>query len=187
MLVVFLLSSCKNGEDVQSTSSNQDTVDIKEEQLDYKDQSSEVTQAKTSEEEKSRNTEVEWMHFEDLVNFDNAEGKKYIVDVYTTWCGWCKVMDKQTFADADFQTFIADKYHLVKFDAEQKEPISFKKKKYEWQEGGRKGVNALALELLENRLSYPSLVFLDENMNKIKVSPGFKKPEQLISELEKLQ
>jgi thioredoxin-related protein len=124
-----------------------------------------------------------WLSFEEAAKMKNKGSKKYLVDVYTDWCGWCKVMDKKTFTDPEIQAYLKENFHIIKFNAEQKEAINFKGKKYEWMPLGRKGVNQLAMELLGSRLSYPTLVFLDEDMNKIKSSPGFKKPEQLITEL----
>ena len=130
---------------------------------------------------------MDWLSFDDVAKMGNKDGKKYLVDVYTSWCGWCKVMDRQTFTNPEVQSYIGEKFHPVKFDAEQKDPIGFKGKQYEWTPGGRKGVNKLALELLGGRMSYPSLVYLDSDMNKIRVSPGFKKPDQLLAELKGLE
>ncbi len=130
---------------------------------------------------------MDWLSFDDVAKMGNKDGKKYLVDVYTSWCGWCKVMDRQTFTNPDVQSYVDQNFHPVKFDAEQKEPIGFKGKQYEWTPGGRKGVNKLAVELLGGRMSYPSLVYLDAEMNKIRVSPGFKKPDQLLAELKGLE
>lgn len=129
------------------------------------------------------NNNLNWLTFEQAAKLGNKGSKKYLVDVYTNWCGWCKVMDKQTFSDPTIQAYLEDNFHVIKFNAEQKESIDFKGKSYEWIPAGRRGVNMLAMELLGSRLSYPTLVYLDENMNKIRSSPGFKKPDQLISEL----
>jgi len=127
---------------------------------------------------------LEWTTFEKIARENKgADGKKYLVDVYTEWCGWCKVMDKKTFTDPAIQAYLRENFHIVKFDAEQRENVSFKGKEYEWVSGGRRGINKLAIELLGNRMSYPTLVYLDENMNKITASPGYKTPEQLIEEL----
>lgn len=128
---------------------------------------------------------LKWTTFEDLAKAGkNKENKKYLVDVYTEWCGWCKVMDKKTFTDPKVQEYLRKNFHIVKFDAEQKQPVPFKNKDYEWRPGGRRGVNNLAVNLLGNRMSYPTIVYLDEDMNKITASPGYKKPDQLMKELE---
>jgi len=51
---------------------------------------------------------------------------------------------------------------------------------------GRKGVNKLAVELLGSRMSYPTIVYLDKDMNKLKSSPGYKDPIKLMQELKTL-
>ncbi|NNE14336.1 MAG: DUF255 domain-containing protein [Saprospiraceae bacterium] len=127
---------------------------------------------------------LQWTTFDKIANEKGNKGnKKYMVDVYTEWCGWCKVMDKKTFTDPDIQAYLRENFHIVKFDAEQKEAVRFKDKEYNYVKGGRKGINKLAVELLGNRMSYPTLVYLDENLNKITASPGYKKPDQLMAEL----
>lgn len=130
---------------------------------------------------------LEWLTMEQAGKLSNADNKKYLVDVYTDWCGWCKVMDKKTFTDPKVQEYLDEKYHIVKFNAEQKEPIDFRGKTYEWMPAGRKGVNKLAMEIMNGRLSYPTLVYFDEDFNKLKVSPGYKKPDQLLAELKVLE
>lgn len=131
-------------------------------------------------------TAVDWLTVEEAEKNGNKEGKMYLIDVYTDWCGWCKVMDKKTFSDPETVEYLKKNFHLIKLNAEQKEPISFKGKKYEWVPKGKKGVNSFAKEMLGSRMSYPTIVYLDKNMNKIKSSPGFKDPAKLMAELESL-
>ena len=126
---------------------------------------------------------MKWITMEEASNLKNTDGKKFLVDVYTDWCGWCKVMDKKTFTDNSVKKYLQENYHLVKFNAEQTDPIKFKNKTYSWAELGRNGINMLAVDILGNQMSYPTLVYFDENLNKINVSPGYKGPEQLLAEL----
>lgn len=126
---------------------------------------------------------LSWYSIDDLAQMNSLDGKRVLVDVYTTWCGWCKVMDQKTFTNPQVVEYLNDNFVLVKFDAEQREPVSFKGQTYEWMPAGRRGVNKLALQMLNGRLGYPTLVYLDENLNQIKVSPGYKTPDQLLNEL----
>lgn len=129
---------------------------------------------------------LQWTSINDLEAVAKNSNKKVMIDMYTSWCGWCKVMDKKTFTDPEVIQYLNDNFHVVKFNAEQKQPVIFKGKQYDWVKGGRRGVNMLAHEMLNGRLGYPSLVYLDENLNKIKVAPGYKTPEQLLSDLKGL-
>ena len=129
---------------------------------------------------------LQWTSINSLESVSKSSNKKVMIDMYTSWCGWCKVMDKKTFTDPEVIAYLNDNFHVVKFNAEQREPVTFKGKQYEWVNAGRRGVNMLAHEMLNGRLGYPSLVYLDENLNKIKVSPGYKTPDVLLTELKGL-
>lgn len=127
--------------------------------------------------------DLNWLTIDEAQNINNVEGKRFIVDMYTTWCGWCKKMDAQTFNDPEVKAFIDEHFFVIKMDAETKDTVNFKGKEYEWRPGGRKGINTLALELLGGRQSYPTIVYLDKELNKIKSIPGFKQKDQFINDL----
>ncbi|MBK9257988.1 MAG: thioredoxin family protein [Saprospiraceae bacterium] len=131
--------------------------------------------------------ELTWLTIAQLENMkDELGNKKVLIDVYTEWCGWCKVMDKKTFTDPGLIKYLNENFYVVKFDAEQKEPVTFKGTEYQWQAMGRNGINNLGLELLQGNMGYPSLVYMDSKLNSIRVSPGYKTPEQLMEELQSL-
>lgn len=46
------------------------------------------------------------------------QNKFILVDAYTKWCGWCKVMDREMFTDSLVASFINDHYVPVKIDFE---------------------------------------------------------------------
>ena len=88
-------------------------------------------------------------------------------------------MDEKTFKNKEIKSYLEDNYHIVKFNAEQKEGITFKGKSYTFVSNGRRENHSLASELLDDQLSYPSLVVLDSDLNKLQTIRGFKSPEQL--------
>jgi thioredoxin-related protein len=121
--------------------------------------------------------EIQWMSFEDAVAMTQNEGntKKVFIDVYTDWCGWCKKMDKDTFQNPEVAKYMQENFYMVKFNAEGKEPIEFDGKTFEYVPSGRRGYHQLAAALLQNRLSYPTVVFLDEDMKMLSPVPGYQK------------
>ncbi len=131
--------------------------------------------------------EVNWMTIDQADQLKGKTDKIFMVDVYTDWCGWCKVMDKKTFTDTEVQNYLDEGFHAVKFDAEQKAPINFDGNSYDWIPTGRKGVNKLAFKLLSGRLSYPSIVFLNSNLEPIQVVPGYKTPVQMMEVLKTIK
>jgi thioredoxin-related protein len=130
---------------------------------------------------------LQWLTIEEADALrKEGTNKRFLVDVYTDWCGWCKVMDKKTFTDPGLIAYLNENFHVVKFNAEQKETVRFKDQDYIWEPLGRNGINKLGLSLLQGRLSYPSLVYLDQDMDIISISPGYKEAPQLMAELNSL-
>ncbi|MEM9856135.1 MAG: DUF255 domain-containing protein [Bacteroidota bacterium] len=121
---------------------------------------------------------VNWLTFEEAVEKSKTEKRKIFIDVYTDWCGWCKVMDKKTFSNREIAGYLNENFYPVKFNAEQKEDIQFNGNTYKFVPSGRKGYHQLAAALLNNKLSYPTVVFLDENFVMLQPLPGYQKPDQ---------
>jgi thioredoxin-related protein len=127
---------------------------------------------------------VKWYSFEEAVEMSNTEKRKIFIDVYTDWCGWCKVMDKNTFTDPQIAKLLNEKYYAVKFDAEQTADVVFKGTTFKFVAFGNKGAHQLAMALLNNQLSYPNFVFLDEEFRIVPIFtgstslPGYRKPEE---------
>ncbi|MEZ4924923.1 MAG: DUF255 domain-containing protein [Saprospiraceae bacterium] len=116
---------------------------------------------------------VHWMSLEEALEKCKTENRKIFVDVYTDWCGWCKHMDSTTFSNPAVANYLNDNYYPVKLNAEQTEDIQFKDKVYHFKKSGRRGYHELAGFWLNNRLSFPTVVFLDENQNLIQPVPGY--------------
>jgi len=123
--------------------------------------------------------EIKWLTWEEAQARNAKEPRKFIVDVYTQWCGWCKKMDKATWEQPEITKYINANYYPVKFDAETKEDINFNNKVFKYVRSGTSGYNELAVEITFGKLSYPTIVFLDETMNVIQPIPGYKDPASL--------
>ena len=117
-------------------------------------------------------TEIKWMTFEEAVERSKKEKRKIFIDVYTDWCGYCKVMDKKTFTDEKIIRLMNEKFYPVKFNAEQKEDVVFNGHTFKFVESGRSGYHELAASLLNNQLSYPNFVFLTDDLKIVPVIPG---------------
>jgi thiol:disulfide interchange protein len=57
-----------------------------------------------------------------------SDGKLVMVDVYTEWCGWCKVLDDKTWPDAEVQAWLREKTVPIKLDAEKDVAVAKKYK-----------------------------------------------------------
>lgn len=127
---------------------------------------------------------VKWYTWEEAVALNKVKPKKMLIDVYTDWCGWCKVMDKKTFTDAAVAEYINKNFYAVKFNAEQKQDVRFNDQTFGYVEtGGGRGVHTLAYALLDGKMGYPSIVYLNEKYERILISPGFKEVPDMLKEL----
>jgi thioredoxin-related protein len=115
--------------------------------------------------------EIHWMTFEQAEIKMKEKPKKVIVDVYTSWCGWCKRLDKEVYTNDSLIDFVNENFYAVKFDAEQKTPISFAGRV--WNYSPDKRSNDLAVALLKGSMSYPTTVFMDEGFKEAQPVPGY--------------
>ena len=117
---------------------------------------------------------IQWLTIEQAYAKLQKEPRKILIDVYTDWCGWCKVMDRETFKNKAVVDYINKTYYAVKLNAEQKETITLGDKKFISQ--GR--THELALALTNNQPSYPTTVFLDDQFQMIQPLPGYMKAKE---------
>lgn len=122
---------------------------------------------------------VKWYTFSEAIELNKKEPRSIIIDVYTDWCHWCKVMDQQTFSNATIAKILNEKYYAVKFNAEQKEDIVFQGHTFKNTGEGRRPPHELAVAMLNGKLSYPSIVFMNKQNQLITAVPGFQKPDQM--------
>ncbi|NOT77023.1 MAG: DUF255 domain-containing protein [Cyclobacteriaceae bacterium] len=127
--------------------------------------------------QETHSSPVKWMTFEQAVEKSKTEKRKIFIDVYTDWCGWCKVMDKNTFSEAQVAKVLNEEFYPVKFNAEQTADIVFNGTTFKFIGEGNRGTHQLAMALLNNQLSYPTVVFLDEEFKMIQPLPGYQKAE----------
>jgi thioredoxin-related protein len=123
--------------------------------------------------------QVDWLTWDEAVALTQNEGntKKVFIDVYTDWCGWCKKMDKDTFQNPKVAAYMNEHYLMVKMDGEGKEPLELNGKTFNYVPSGKRGYHELAAALLQGKLSYPTVVFLDKDLKMLSPVPGYQKVE----------
>ena len=130
---------------------------------------------------------VTWYTWQQAVELNKTAPRKFMIDVYTDWCGWCKKMDKETFTNDTIAEYLNQHFYCVKLNAEMHDSLKFGGKTYTWispeKGGGSNGIHTFALWLLNGRMAYPNLVYMNEKLEHIVVSPGYKEPARLLPEL----
>ena len=125
---------------------------------------------------------IHWVSIQEAVDLQKKEPRKIIMDVYTKWCGPCKMMANNTFMNDDVADYINSNYYAVKFDAESPETVVFKGQEfknptYNPEAKGRNGVNEFSRYL--NVGAYPTLIFMDEKADVLGPVTGYRTPQQL--------
>jgi thioredoxin-related protein len=127
--------------------------------------------------------EIKWVSLEEAVELQKKKPKKIMMDVYTNWCGPCKMLDKNTFHNKDVVDYVNKNYYAVKFNAEGNETIAFKGQTFDNPQYDpakakrRNSVHKLARHF--SIRSYPTIVFLGEDGEFLTPVIGYKTPKQL--------
>ena len=120
---------------------------------------------------------VAWMSFKEMQEAYAIKPRPILIDMYTSWCGWCKVMDKKTYSNKNIVAYINQNFYAVKFNAESKETISFSGENYAYNK--KEKINELAKKLAGYELGFPSTIFLSKPGALPAVISGFLKPGEL--------
>ena len=125
---------------------------------------------------------IQWMTLAEAREAQKTVPKKIFMDVYTDWCGPCKLLDKNTFQNPDVSRYISEYYYAVKFNAEGQEEINFFDQTFTNPnyDPNRKGRNAThQFTQFLGVKGYPTMVFFSENGYPIMPLVGYHKPRQI--------
>ena len=100
--------------------------------------------------------------WQNVVSQAKAQKKLIFVDIYTTWCGPCKEMDKKTFTDISVGDKFNARFINYKVDAEKGFGINLAKR--------------------YNVTSYPTCLFIDANENPVYKQEGLLRAPDLLKE-----
>jgi uncharacterized protein YyaL (SSP411 family) len=121
--------------------------------------------------EGNKKNAVEWLTPEEMYSRYTLNKKPILVDVYTNWCHYCKVMDKTTWANDSVIAYVNEHFYMVKINAESTTPYQWMGTQFEYNKQYK--VNMLAVKLLGGQMSYPSTVVLPVKGNPELVQGAF--------------
>lgn len=137
--------------------------------------------------EQAQKAEINWITWDQVEAKMATEPRKVLVDVYTKWCGPCRLMSQRTFTDSAVVEYVNANYYAIKFDAEGGKPVTFKGTTYEnpGYDPARRGRNAThdltrAIAPVNGRIAYPTIVYMDENFKILSPVQGYLKPNQIM-------
>lgn len=125
--------------------------------------------------------QVNWTTVDKMGELNYKENKKLgFIDLYTTWCGWCKKLDNETFANDTVARILNKYYYAAKFDAETKDEVKWKGMVYRNPDLTKKTIHSFTKHIIIGKISFPTTVVLDKNMNVINVLPGYFPPKDFV-------
>ncbi|MBI1221753.1 MAG: DUF255 domain-containing protein [Bacteroidetes bacterium] len=116
------------------------------------------------------NAQAEFIHSQDweaIKKMAASQEKMIFVDAYTDWCGWCKVMDKETFSDPAIGNMMDHLFINAKLEMEKDELGIKMAKKY-----------MIA--------SFPTYLIFNSKGELIFITTGFQEPGEFMKTLFKL-
>lgn len=130
---------------------------------------------------------VHWTDLETAQKAANVDGKPLLIDVHTSWCGPCRMLDANTFHDKQTADYINAHFHPVKFDAEGGDPIVYNGKTYTnpgydpARAAGRNGTHELTMLIapVSGRVAYPTIIYMDKDGQVMAPVQGYMTPEQI--------
>ncbi len=130
---------------------------------------------------------IQWVTIEEAQELVKKKPKKILVDVYTKWCGPCKMMMRNTFTNPTIIDYINKHYYAVKFNAEGNDTVTFKghtftNPKYDPAKAHTRNAThqfTQAIAAVNGRIAYPTLLWLDEDLNLLTPVQGYLKPPQI--------
>lgn len=127
--------------------------------------------------------------FQQLDSLQKGEQKPVLVFIHTSWCKYCEAMEHATFQNEEVKELLDKKFYFVELNAEEKQDITVMGHTFRYRPtGAGAGQHELAQELgmIDGKVSFPTICFLNADYEIIYQVPGFLTAKQLIDILRAL-
>lgn len=127
--------------------------------------------------------EIKWLTMDQALAKQQENPKKIMIDMYTSWCGPCRLLDKNTFSNVKLAAYVNANFYAVKFNAEGNEEVNFKAQKlvnpnYDPAKAKRRNSQHQLAQYF-GVSAYPTIVFLGEKAEFLAPIPGYRTAPQL--------
>lgn len=123
------------------------------------------------------NDKIQWLKMDEVSMKVKEQSKPVLIDLYTDWCYWCKVMDKKTYTNSKVIAYINEHFYSAKVNAETKDNVSWKEKTYRYN--GKYQINDFALFVTYGRTSFPTTVIMPDDGSAPIPIAGYLEPKEL--------
>ena len=118
--------------------------------------------------------EINWVGIEEAQSLMKDAPKPIFIDFTAKWCGWCKKMDKTTFADTKVANRLNEGFYSVKLDFDSKVVFAYKGDEYTAKQLAKEfGVTGL-----------PTMIVISDNLTTVNTVVGYKTSKQFLKAIE---
>jgi thioredoxin-related protein len=118
--------------------------------------------------------ELTWLDANEGLTKAKEEGKILLVDYYTDWCGWCKVMDDSTYEDPRVIETLNEHFVVSKINPEKDGAVNYQGREVSAEEFARIG----------GTQGYPHTGFFNSDGDFLGSASGFLPPDPFLEALE---
>ncbi|MBP5547967.1 MAG: DUF255 domain-containing protein [Bacteroidales bacterium] len=120
--------------------------------------------------------QVKWQTIEQASQIDTkGNNKMFFIDFSTSWCGWCKKMDRDTFSDPVVATILNKYYIPVHFDAEGTSTFKWNGTKYSntAAPNQKPQTHPFTRAILGRQIGYPSFAIFNSSGSLTQIIQGY--------------
>jgi len=121
--------------------------------------------------ETKSSAEVNWMRYDDGLAKAKVEDKHVIIDFSTSWCVYCKKMDKETFVDTAVISLLNEHFISIKVDGDSKQVLDIEGYKISEKDLTKKEYGVRG---------YPAFWFLKSDGTKLAQIQGYRPKEYMM-------
>ncbi|MDH4156924.1 MAG: DUF255 domain-containing protein [candidate division Zixibacteria bacterium] len=121
------------------------------------------------------NSKIDWRDYDDGLVLAKKTDRHVFIDFTAKWCGWCKKMDKEAFADTTVINILNNDFVPVKVDGDSENMLDV--------DGFKITERNLARGEFQVR-GYPAFWFLKPDGTKLGMLPGYQTTSNLTKALE---
>ena len=120
--------------------------------------------------------QVDWKTIQQAAALDSTNQKMIFVDFSTSWCGWCKRMDRETFNDQVVSAILNKYFVPVKFDAEGNDDFIWNGARFTGtpaHANGHPGTHQFKTIILGEKTGYPSFAIFTPQRTIMQILEGY--------------
>jgi len=127
---------------------------------------------------------IHWYTLEEAAAANLLERKNILIDIYSDRCKYTFAQDNDRFGSKEVTDYINKNFYCVRFNPEHENLVEWNGRKYTMIRKGELKVNAFAYNLLNGKMTYPSMVLMNTNYQRINTVKGYLNTDDILTRLE---